>query len=229
MATPGAAAQPAAAPILVAFATREESRAFRSSVIQRSLDVDVRHIGGMGPTAAEHFIGAYFAKQRPRLVILAGFAGGLNPDFKPGQVLFTLLHAEAWEPALTKAGAVRAQFACTDRVLTTIEEKAACRAATDADAVEMESAPIQAACRERGIPFLMVRSISDAACEDLPVDFNRFANSEGRISMGKILAAMAARPRLLFELLAFKRRLAAPARSLANVLTAVLESSTGRP
>jgi adenosylhomocysteine nucleosidase len=43
-------------------------------------------------------------------------------------------------------------------------------------AVEMEGAAVAQICHEFGVPFMVIRTISDAANEAAPVDFNRFIN-----------------------------------------------------
>lgn len=43
-------------------------------------------------------------------------------------------------------------------------------------AVEMEGAAVAQVCSEFGIPFAVIRTISDSANEDAPVDFTRFVN-----------------------------------------------------
>ena len=54
------------------------------------------------------------------------------------------------------------------------QEKDAYRAATGAVGLDMESAAIGAVAKQGGIPFLVVRGVSDWVDEDLPVDFNMF-------------------------------------------------------
>ena len=43
----------------------------------------------------------------------------------------------------------------------------------------MESAPLGKIARDRGVPFLVVRTISDLVDEDLPMDFNLFLQPSG--------------------------------------------------
>jgi adenosylhomocysteine nucleosidase len=54
-------------------------------------------------------------------------------------------------------------------VLETPEAKAEYARETGALAVDMESATVAAFFREKGVPFLALRAISDAASEPLPV------------------------------------------------------------
>ena len=45
------------------------------------------------------------------------------------------------------------------------------------------------------MPFCCVRSVSDTAQEDMPLDLNQYRDSAGRFSRSRILAAALARPR----------------------------------
>ena len=67
-------------------------------------------------------------------------------------------------------------------------------AAAGAMAVEMEAAAVGAAALTRGVPFYCVRVVSDEAGEDLPLDFNRFRNPDGRLSRRRIAAAALKHP-----------------------------------
>jgi len=50
---------------------------------------------------------------------------------------------------------------------------------TGAIAVDMESAAIAEVARTHGVPFAVVRTVSDVADEDLPLDFNVFLKPWG--------------------------------------------------
>lgn len=62
-----------------------------------------------------------------------------------------------------------------DRFVSTAEESDALREAQpEALAVEMEGAALAQVCHDFGVPFAVVRTVSDRADDDAHVDFNRF-------------------------------------------------------
>ena len=91
-----------------------------------------------------------------------------------------------------------------------------------ADAVEMESEVIQGICHERGIPCATVRVISDAAHEDLPLDFNQLAKPDLRLDYGKLLWAVAKAPGKIPALLRLQRNSTQAAQRLAEALVRLL-------
>lgn len=181
---------------------------------------------GIGRRNAETKVHQFLATQSPQKVFTCGFAGGLNPGLKWGDVVFeTGSHPEpapADRERLTAAGAKPAKFFCADRIATTIAEKKRLRDETGADAVEMESAAIHALCRERGIACVTVRVISDQADEHLPLDFNALARPDKSLDYGKLLLALAKSPRKIGALLALRKKTSLAARQLATVLERVI-------
>jgi hypothetical protein len=79
-------------------------------------------------------------------------------------------------------------------VAITSQEKKILRASTGAIAVEMESAAVERAAAAREIPFYCIRSVSDTAQDDMPIDFNAYRDPDGRFSRGRIAMAAAAHP-----------------------------------
>jgi len=67
-------------------------------------------------------------------------------------------------------------------VLTHSVDKHKLRASTGAVGVDMESAAIGEIAQGHGLPFLIIRAISDGVNEDLPVDFNLFLKPLGWVS-----------------------------------------------
>jgi len=158
----------------------------------------------------------------PTLVLTCGFAGGLNPDLKLGDVLFESGKRKAesgnLEEQLLAAGAKPAKFFCADRIATTVAEKKKLRDETGADAVEMESAAIHAVCAERGIPCATVRVISDTANEDLPLDFNALVKPDKSLDYGKLFLAIAKSPGKVGALMELQKKTRFAAEQLAAVL-----------
>jgi adenosylhomocysteine nucleosidase len=206
---------------LICFALKEEAAPFHKIAAQRPGVFTV--IVGIGRQNAEKAVRNFLAASSPELVLTCGFAGGLNPDLKLGEVLFELSTANAQlSKRLVAAGAKPGTFFCADRIATTVAEKAKLRYGTRADAVEMESAAIHAVCAERGIPCATVRVISDTAGEDLPLDFNALAKRDKSLSFVKLLLAIAMSPGKIGALLVLQRKTSFAAKQLANVLAKVV-------
>lgn len=63
--------------------------------------------------------------------------------------------------------------------------------------VDMESWAIARFCAPLQIPFLIVRAISDAFDEDLPLDFNRYRRTDGRLDLAGIIGSALIHPWLI--------------------------------
>jgi len=129
-------------------------------------------------------------------------------------------------PALLAAGAQPARFHCADRLAASAESKRTLRLSTGADAVEMESGIIRAVWRENEILSATVRVISDAASEDLPLDFNRLMDADQNLNYGKLAAALVKSPGRIGALLRLKKQTQAAAEKLAQVLVKIISNRT---
>ena len=206
---------------LVCFALKEEAAPFQKLVAGKS-DVSVL-IVGIGRQNAEKSVRGFLANNSPSLVLTCGFAGGLNPDLKIGDVVFEIGNRKLETGnQLVAAGAKSVKFFCADRIATTVAEKQKLLAETGADAVEMESAAIHAVCRECGIPCATVRVISDTADEDLPLDFNALAKPDKSIDFGKLAWAITKSPGKIGALMALQKKTKFAAEQLAAVLAKVV-------
>ncbi len=176
----------------------------------------------------------------PQFVLTCGFAGGLNPDLRLGDVVFEMANApltpslsppggervsvrtgEGLFLKLSAAGAKPAKFFCANRVATTVAEKKRLRAETGADAVEMESAAIHAVCAERGIACITVRVISDTANEDLPLDFNALSKPDKSLDYGRFFLTIAKSPGKIGALMELQKNTKFAADRLAEVLAKI--------
>jgi len=217
---------------LICFALKEEAAPFHQVAAGKPGIFTI--ITGMGCQNAAKSVRGFLEACSPGLVLTCGFAGGLNPDLKFGDVVFEIdtrqssignqsqLPDAGYYERLLAAGAKPVKFCCVDRIATTVVEKKKLRDQTGADAVEMESAAIQAVCRERGLPCLVVRVISDAANESLPLDFNALAKPDKSLDFVKLSWAIAKAPGKIGELMVLQRKTRFAATQLASVLGRVI-------
>jgi adenosylhomocysteine nucleosidase len=247
--------------MLVCFALKEEAAPFRKIAaggLRRGHPVSIL-LTGIGRQNAEKSVRKFLAGGAgvpasrslneqtrlvsslapPDLVLTCGFAGGLNPDLKLGEVVFEISRSRGDETQIKKkletpyvvsceklvaAGAKPAKFFCADRIATTVAEKKKLREETGADAVEMESAAIHAVCAQRGIPCVTVRVISDAANEELPLDFNQLSKPDKNLNYGKLFLAIARSPGKIGALRQLQKNTNFAANQLAEVLERFLAS-----
>jgi nucleoside phosphorylase len=204
---------------LVCFALKEEAAAFRRLTGNR--DGIRTLITGIGRKNAEKSVREFLKENFPRHVFTCGFAGGLNPELKTGDVIFFTDDA-SMARRLAGAGATPAQFHCAARIAITSAEKAELRRLTNADAVEMESEAIQTVCRARGIPCATARAISDAAGEDLPLDFNLLVKADANLGYARLAWTLAKAPGKIPALRRLQKRTRGAAEELGKILAAVI-------
>lgn len=202
---------------LVCFAVKEEARPFARLAASRP-QVGIL-ITGMGRCNAERAIRAGLAKGQPKLVLTCGFAGGLNPELRPGTVVFDASGEGGLESVLLATGARRGRFHCAGEAACTAAEKRALWESTGADAVEMESQFIRGVCGEHQVPSATVRVILDAVGEDLPLDFKRLLTPEQKLSARKLVLALVKAPGKISALLRFHKQTRRAAEKLAAVLS----------
>jgi adenosylhomocysteine nucleosidase len=205
---------------LVCFAVKEEAGPFRRLAGERSECAIL--VTGMGKRNATEAVRRSLEQARPELVLTCGLAGGLNPAFATGTVIFPDDTQLELSTCLRALGARPARILCADTVATTVAEKARLRASTAADAVEMESQAIHAVCREKGIRCATVRVVLDTATEDLPLDFNRLLNDRQELDPAKLAMTLLKNPGKIPALMRLQKQTRAAAEALAEVLVNLL-------
>jgi nucleoside phosphorylase len=205
------------APVLVCFAVPQEAKPFLKLIRDRT-DVVVL-VTGIGARNAERAVRKMLGEFSPGRVFSCGFAGALNSQLRIADVVFDIESTDADLGArLQSLGATPAKFFCAETVATTVAEKAALRARTGADAVEMESKTISEVCRERGIECVTLRAISDSAHENLPLDFNALMTPEHELSSVRIAWAILRAPQRIPALVRLGQNSACAAEQLARFL-----------
>jgi adenosylhomocysteine nucleosidase len=233
--------------ILICFALKEEAAPFRkiaagktgitillTGIGRQNAEKSLREFLGSAPAPGAAVDASSTAKandeasfatregaRAPQFVLTCGFAGGLNPDLKLGEVVFETSDKNLCAKLLA-ASAKPARFFCADRIATTVAEKKKLRAETGADAVEMESVAIHAVCRERKIPCATVRVISDTASEDLPLNFNALSKPDKNLDFGKLFLAIAKSPGKIPALMKLQKQTKFAAEKLSEVLAKII-------
>lgn len=157
-------------------------------------------------------------------LILAGFAGGLRPDLRMGDVL---VPSEAVGPD----GRVWPLAGESGRVVTSptlvadTADKRRLRDATGADIVDMEASTVAAWAAERGVPLTVVRAVTDTAHDALsPALASLLAGP--RVRLTAVLGFLLAGRVRVSELLRLRRAAAVAGEALAERLTRLLGGRT---
>jgi adenosylhomocysteine nucleosidase len=202
--------------ILVTFALKEEAKFFKPPPDAKVL------VTGMGRRNAYLALEKSLAREKPSGILTCGFAGGLNPMLELGAIVYDVDEGAPWEKALFASNGKLAKFDCANRVSVTAEEKYRGWQVTGCDAVEMESDTIREMAKRHGIPSATIRTISDTAHQNLPLDFNRMMTPDHRIDFAKLTARLLLKPRLIAELLRFQGQTITAAQSLGKFLEELL-------
>jgi adenosylhomocysteine nucleosidase len=221
---------------LVTFAVPEESRPFlrawghaTGSKPTRCAPSRWRFPGldvlvtGMGPRNAQRGIESLLRDQRPRWVITAGFAGGLDPGCPHGTVGISSDPDFIGSSVSNRLGLMTMTFHESLRVIPTPQAKAALRRQSGSQAVDMESATIRRACHDHGIPSATIRVISDDAGEALPLDFGALMGPDDQMDWTRFALTLLRSPSLIPELIRFQRRLGRCSEDLAARLVAIIQ------
>jgi adenosylhomocysteine nucleosidase len=162
------------------------------------------------------------------LLISTGLAGSLDGNLKPGDIVVAISAKPLGEAKVARSDAPLVNLATSsgaravnvsltsDKIIATGLEKE--ELATSGSIVEMESAHILSAAALQGVPAVVIRAVSDSADEDLPVNFEKIADSRGHVKVGGLLKEVALHPYKIGPLVRFGRQSRAAAESLADFL-----------
>jgi len=138
-------------------------------------------------------------------VVSFGLCGALDPALKVGDLVVgdgVGDDTEAFEADAAWAARIMAalpdaklgRLARAERPVASVAEKSALRAATGAAAVDLESYPVAKAARWFGVPFAVIRAVSDAADRALPPAAQVGLGPDGRPAIGPVLASLRSDP-----------------------------------
>jgi adenosylhomocysteine nucleosidase len=203
---------------------RREFDVFRANVGQDEVTVLLTGIGGENTKKAMSTI----PLEMQDLCISAGLAGALDGNLKIREIVVGRTaqnsdHSQESESDVDLVGLANAcgarvvnVFLTSRTIVVTADEKRSLSAF--GSVVEMETGHILAIARQRKVPAVGVRAISDAADEDLPLDFGRIADSRGHVKVGALLRELALHPHRLPLLVRFGHECRSAAGALADFL-----------
>jgi len=185
---------------------------------------------GIGTESAGRQLRKLMKCQRPRGLITAGFAGGLDPKLHTGDILVATNFSDSALLSVTRH--LCDDFRCCyfgtltsqPDVAETCVEKSALAQRTRASAVDMETTTIAAECKNFSVPMLSARAISDGANTPLPVPFPVWFDMEKQVPrVGSLLAFLATHPARVAPFARFVRDISHARAQLTRYLMLLLE------
>ena len=185
-------------------------------------------VTGDGERNARRGLAELLAAAPVSRIIVAGVAGGLSPTLEVGALVVvsrTINEADgsvyAADPALldvaaTACGGQRGVAVTATRIADTVAEKQrllALALATreiwprmttrreSAAVVDLESAAFAAAATRTGLPWVVLRAVSDTAADSVPALLNRSRDDGGAVRRASVLWGLLTNPRALRPLL----------------------------
>lgn len=180
------------------------------------------------------------AVRQANCLVSFGIAGALVPELRAGDIVIStevVSDGERWRAEDSFRSRV-AQLACevrsiegpvfgARRIIATPSEKRRVREETGALAVDLESDVVARIAASAGIPFVVVRTIADPVCRELPPAALIPLAKDGTPKFFHVLASVARRPRQVAALVGLAREtraalaaLAVPARALQGLVAA---------
>ena len=138
-------------------------------------------------------------------VVSFGLCGALDPALKVGDLLIgeaVVDDSESYDAddewvariAALLPDAKLGRFARAERPVASAAEKAELRRLTGAIAVDLESFPVARLARWFGVPFAVIRAVSDGADRALPPAAQVGLGADGRPAIGPVFASLRSNP-----------------------------------
>jgi adenosylhomocysteine nucleosidase len=170
--------------------------------------------------------------------ISAGLAGALESGLIPGDVVVARTSMTFDQKLRVESDAALVDFAVacgaravdvsltSHKIVVTADEKQELSAI--GSVVDMETSHVLTAAEKLHVPVVAVRAISDAADEDLPVDFGRIVDSRGHLNYGGLFKEVGLHPYRLAPLMKFAGQSRAATGALADFLDRFIAAITAK-
>ena len=204
--------------------TRREFDLFRANIKGSQITV---LLTGMGAENARKAMRGVSWEDHD-VVISTGLAGALDSRLKVAEIVVARATRVVGGKSSVDSDYILRQFAVaagaqpvnvfltSETIVATVAEKE--ELSPSGSIVEMESSYVLESAAKHQVPAVALRAISDAANEDLPVDFGRIADSRGHVKVGGLLKELAMHPHKLAPLVRFGQQSRASSVALADFL-----------
>ncbi len=176
------------------------------------------------------------AGHKPKWIISAGLAGGLQPQLKRGDILMAdSIVDESGQRLAIDLNISTDQLAATpglhvgslltaDHVVFKADKKRELGERHGALAVDMETFGVAELCRQEKQRFLSIRVISDAVDEQLPAEVEQLVKKKGTArKIGAAAGSIVRRPSMVKDLWHFREAAMQCSQRLAKFLEGVIE------
>ena len=217
---------------------RQQPTSLRAVVVERGRlgDHEVALAAtGDGARNARDGVAALLGASGARALIVIGVSGALSPELATADLVIASrvideegrvreADVEGVAAAARATGGRAAVVVSARRIADSVDEKRrlAQQAGGGLAVVDLESASYVAAAEEAGIPWIVLRAVSDTAGEALPPLLNRSLDAGGAVSRGRVLRGLLGDPGALPVLLTLRKRVAECALVLAGAADAAL-------
>jgi adenosylhomocysteine nucleosidase len=148
--------------------------------------------GGVGAEPARRATEAVIALYQPELVQSVGFAGGLDPALKVGEIFSPSRVIDAGDGSSVETGSGRGILVSAAAIVGA-EQKLKLAECYGAQAVDMEATAVARGAQARGVRFMAVKAISDESSFAMP-SLDRFVGGSGQFRTAKFVTFAAVRP-----------------------------------
>jgi len=202
---------------------RNGTRIIRGTVDDR--EIEVLHTG-VGEKVCRQQVEKFLKDQQFEFLISAGFAGALNDQLHPGDLLvaknFSTVDLND-SRSFSRLPIRTANLLTTPALIDSGEQRKRVARESGASAVDMETEFIARACAEHGIPLLSLRVITDTPHEPFPAPPKVLFDIERqRTHLVKLARFLLAHPNHIPRLTEFARRIARARKTLATALVALI-------
>lgn len=176
------------------------------------------------------------AALNPQAIICTGFCGALSAEAATGETFLaeklysyssgSITNMVTPDPELAArigAGVRKATFITTDEIIEKAQIASLLPGPDDINLLDMESISIALVCRNQGIKFAAVRSVSDPADNDPCRLVRQICDKDFNINMARLLLSVIKKPATLPELIHLSKNARIAGRSLARTIEQTLE------